>query len=33
MEYVIIAVVALVLGGAVGYMLFRYFLTGENKKR
>ena len=32
MEYVIIAVVALVLGGAVGYMLFRYILTGKYKE-
>ena len=32
MEYVIIAVVALVLGGTVGYMLFRYILTGKYKE-
>ncbi len=32
MEYVIIAVVALMLGGTVGYMLFRYILTGKYKE-
>ncbi len=32
MEYIIIGVVALLIGGALGYLLFRYVLTGKYKE-